>query len=77
MKLMRKGLTLCSVFVVALGLSGCSSEESAGHDQNLGGVLHRAGYLNPPAAGCPACHGADLRGGTGPSCYSCHDTVNI
>ncbi|MBI5102563.1 MAG: hypothetical protein HZB33_12115, partial [Nitrospirae bacterium] len=21
---------------------------------------------------CTACHGADLRGGSGPSCYSCH-----
>ncbi len=39
----------------------------------LGGfALHRPGYEDPLANGCSNCHGPELRGGLGPSCYVCH-----
>lgn len=76
MKRVCRGLAGGVLLAGAALLAGCS-EESTGHDQDLGGVLHRDGYENPAAAGCPACHGPDLRGGTAPSCYNCHTTVNI
>jgi len=33
---------------------------------------HHTGYKNPAANECALCHGADLTGGIGPSCYNCH-----
>lgn len=77
MNRMRKAIAVGTLVAVGIWASGCSQEESNGHDANLGGVLHRDGYQDPASAGCPACHGADLRGSAGPSCYSCHETVNI
>lgn len=45
----------------------------ADHTVELGGfALHRPGYTEPEDAGCANCHGPDLRGGLGPSCYACH-----
>ena len=43
-----------------------------GHTDNQSGVWHRPGKEDP-LTNCVACHGSDLRGGTGPSCYSCHN----
>jgi len=45
---------------------------SVQHTENNGGVMHAPGKDNP-LANCVACHGSDLTGGTGPSCYSCHN----
>jgi|WetSurMetagenome_2_1015567.scaffolds.fasta_scaffold897994_1 hypothetical protein len=42
------------------------------HSENNGGVMHAPGKNNPLVS-CTACHGSDLKGGTGPSCYSCHN----
>jgi hypothetical protein len=42
------------------------------HTENNGGVMHAPGKNNP-LVNCTSCHGADLKGGTGPSCYSCHN----
>jgi predicted CXXCH cytochrome family protein len=43
------------------------------HTEQLGGFAwHRPGYAQPEEEGCAACHGPDLRGGLGPSCYLCH-----
>lgn len=72
-----KAIVICTLVAGGLWGTACSNHESTGHDQNLGGVLHRAGYNDPRSAGCPACHGADLRGDFGPSCYNCHETMNI
>ncbi|MHB8881411.1 MAG: hypothetical protein ACYC69_07850, partial [Thermodesulfovibrionales bacterium] len=33
---------------------------------------HRSYVNNNGTATCTSCHGADLRGGSGPSCYTCH-----
>ena len=41
-------------------------------DEMPGGICHMVGK-NDPLANCTACHGADLTGGAGPSCYTCHD----
>jgi len=35
------------------------------------GIKHKPG-LNNPTANCVSCHGADLKGDKGPSCYTCH-----
>jgi hypothetical protein len=74
MKRMLNALAASLMVAGGLWFSGCS-HESTGHDQNLGGVLHRDGYRDPAGAGCPACHGKNLEGRTGPSCYSCHDSA--
>lgn len=43
-----------------------------GHTEDHGGVLHKPGGADP-LANCVTCHGAQLKGGIGPSCYSCHN----
>jgi predicted CXXCH cytochrome family protein len=43
------------------------------HTELLGGfALHKPGFAEPVDSGCNTCHGMDLRGGLGPSCYQCH-----
>jgi hypothetical protein len=37
------------------------------------GAYHEPGFERPLKTGCNNCHGANLRGGSGPSCYTCHD----
>jgi hypothetical protein len=44
----------------------------AGHSEDNGGVMHKPGK-NDPLDNCTQCHGAQLKGGAGPSCYTCHD----
>lgn len=51
---------------------GDAGPQNPGHTEDLGGTFHRPGY-DDPLTNCTSCHGADLRGGAGPSCYSCHD----
>jgi mono/diheme cytochrome c family protein len=75
-KNMRTKLLLAAFALVAvLATGGCTSPASntppAGHTVNKNGVYHRPG-LTDPMTNCVQCHGADLRGGSGPSCYSCH-----
>lgn len=43
-----------------------------GHTVDLGGEMHEPGY-DDPLANCVSCHGSNLNGGTGPSCYDCHN----
>ena len=73
---MRTKLLLAApVLVAALAAGGCKSPASntppAGHTVSKSGVFHKPG-LTDPLANCVQCHGADLRGGSGPSCCSCH-----
>jgi hypothetical protein len=35
-------------------------------------ALHMPGFEDPSDNGCATCHGTDLTGGYGPSCYICH-----
>ena len=44
----------------------------ADHTESMNGVMHKPGKENP-LVNCTTCHGADLRGGSGPSCYTCHN----
>ncbi len=44
-----------------------------GHDVILGGAAHKSGNTDP-LKNCVSCHGSTLKGGEGPSCYSCHDS---
>ncbi|MHB8971574.1 MAG: hypothetical protein ACYC3X_18410 [Pirellulaceae bacterium] len=42
------------------------------HTDEEDGFLHAPGKKKPFTNGCTDCHGADLTGGFGPSCFSCH-----
>ncbi len=35
-------------------------------------ALHRPGFEDPLENGCTICHGTDLTGNYGPSCFTCH-----
>jgi hypothetical protein len=48
---------------------------SAAHDQDVQGVMHASGKEDPLRS-CTRCHGSDLRGGDGPSCYGCHSSAD-
>jgi DnaJ-class molecular chaperone len=37
--------------------------------------MHQPGNTDP-LANCTSCHGADLKGASGPSCYSCHSATS-
>jgi len=67
---------LAAVFLVAgiVAAAGCDSGGGEHHYIDLGGVKHAEGYTDPLRR-CSECHGVDLRGGRGPSCYSCHDNA--
>jgi hypothetical protein len=55
-----------------LSLSACSSSSApSSHTVSKDGVMHMPGLTNP-TTNCVSCHGSDLKGGSGPSCFSCH-----
>jgi hypothetical protein len=70
---------LICVLIVACGIAGCDDDDDddrpsnapADHTVSEDGVRHLPG-LRDPENNCTGCHGTDLRGGEGPSCYSCH-----
>lgn len=67
--------SLLFVFLVALPVVPACGGDGGGettHTVDKAGVFHRDG-LEDPLINCVECHGADLRGGRGTNCYSCHD----
>jgi len=44
----------------------------ADHVKDRKGAMHKKGSKEA-MVNCVACHGAELRGGKGPSCYGCHE----
>ena len=42
------------------------------HTDDQAGSLHKPGK-NDPLNTCTTCHGSSLKGGTGQSCYTCHN----
>ena len=74
----RFGLALLVALLLAClpGLTACSGgdddDRPSTHTVALGGVSHAPGYDNP-LVNCKGCHGSSLQGGSGPSCYNCHD----
>ncbi len=62
-----------------LDSSGGDGGVGVAHTEDNGGVMHAPGKSDP-LTNCVDCHGTDLTGGDGPSCYDCHDnsdhTVN-
>lgn len=46
-----------------------------GHTNLVGGIWHMPGNEDPDA-NCVGCHGDNLQGDTGPSCYTCHDNAD-
>lgn len=69
-----KAIVLCGAVALAPMLTACSSGDN-GHTVDLGGVNHRDGS-NDPLVNCVSCHGSDLHGGSGPSCYNCHNSAD-
>lgn len=49
-----------------------AADALADHTENNGGTLHKPGKADP-LTNCVSCHGADLTGGVGTSCYTCHN----
>jgi len=49
-----------------------SSGLPSDHTDSEDGVMHKPGKDHPFRNGCTSCHGGNLRGDSGPSCYSCH-----
>ena len=70
-----KTIVLCSAIALAPALTACSSGGSNGHTVDLGGVNHRDGNTDP-LTNCVGCHGPTLHGGSGPSCYNCHNSAD-
>jgi len=70
-----KTLIAAAILAAALAAGGCKTPTTdnhpADHTINNGGHYHKPGLTNP-TVNCVMCHGADLRGGSGPSCTSCH-----
>jgi hypothetical protein len=62
---------LLGIALASLPLLAACGGDGGGHDVNRGGVMHHSG-LEDPLHNCVECHGANLQGGRGPSCYSCH-----
>ena len=75
MKVLR-GFAMSAVLLAGLMGGACDENHASSHDVLLGGVGHREGLRNPFSAGCSACHGNDLSGGIGPSCYGCHNNAD-
>ena len=67
----RMLLGIALVSLPLLAACGGDDDDGGGHDVNRGGVMHRSG-AEDPLNNCVGCHGSDLQGGSGPSCYSCH-----
>ncbi|MDX1764770.1 MAG: hypothetical protein R3231_10650, partial [bacterium] len=44
----------------------------ADHTDREDGAMHKPGKNRPYSNSCTMCHGTDLTGGLGPSCYTCH-----
>ncbi|BCR04490.1 hypothetical protein DESUT3_15590 [Desulfuromonas versatilis] len=51
---------------------GGGTNVPADHTDDEDGALHKPGKDRPFSNGCTACHGQNLRGGIGPSCFQCH-----
>jgi hypothetical protein len=51
---------------------GAKRNPPADHIKDRKGVRHKSGGKQA-LQNCSPCHGADLKGGAGPSCYTCHD----
>ena len=66
---------LLGIALVSLPLLGAcgGDDDGGGHDVNRGGVMHRSG-AEDPLNNCVGCHGSNLHGGEGPSCYNCHNS---
>lgn len=57
----------------ALGLLAACGTSDAPDDHTIDkdGAMHKPG-LEDATANCTECHGEDLRGGEGKSCFECH-----
>ena len=54
-------------------IPGFRPPKSPPHKTSEDGVFHAEDKENPYASRCTDCHGPTLYGGTGPSCYQCHE----
>ena len=75
---MKRAFYILMIVLASLSLSlalNCGDDDDddapSSHTVNNDGVMHKEG-LQDPETNCTSCHGADLKGGDGPSCYKCH-----
>ncbi len=71
------------ILILLLSLTSCKDESDdddnvnstysppASHTKSKSGYMHHPSLENPVGA-CESCHGDDLKGGSAPSCYTCH-----
>jgi mono/diheme cytochrome c family protein len=75
MNVKPKIMLVTAALVATMAAAGCNTPTTntapAGHTVNKNGVYHRPG-LTDPLTNCVLCHGSDLKGGSGPSCFKCH-----
>lgn len=62
------------LFVAAFVFASGCGRSTPPHNVDKNGVKHAAG-LEQPLDNCTDCHGQDLKGGVGPSCFTCHDAL--
>lgn len=56
-------------------VAGVDAGGALDHSLLLGGVAHQPNNTDP-LKNCVGCHGAQLKGGSGPSCYDCHNAAD-
>lgn len=76
-QLLASVATACGVVADGDAEAETADQENAAppsHTDIEGTIPHKPGK-DDPLTNCGGCHGALLTGGTGPSCYACHDNA--
>lgn len=60
---------LALLFLLA---GNAAAQPPVDHTADEHGIMHAEDKEYPGLSHCTDCHGSDIRGGIGPSCYSCH-----
>jgi len=69
---MAKRFFLLLLLPALVIVADCGSDAPDDHQVSQDGTRHLEG-LKDPDVNCVTCHGEDLKGDDGPSCYECHN----
>jgi len=74
---MRKSIFIILALLMGILIISCIRSmpkfyPPADHTISLNARLHKDG-LYTPWTNCTSCHGTNLTGSSGPSCYNCHE----